>query len=99
MTIAFTLTVGFVSLVIGYYWGKEAQRENAYREDPDNDPGLTGDEDALLLLTKKERYNLGRAMALGNKQEIKRAKEELERAISHIKLIAFEAKMEQLKKK
>lgn len=80
-----------LALIVGYYFGKEAQKDKSYREDPDNDVNTEDGSLQLLLFTKKERYDYGRAMALGNKKEIAFAKKKLEDAISYVRNAAIEA--------
>ncbi len=92
------ILIGVIALLAGYWFGKEQQQSLDFKKDPDNDPKLSDDDSTILLFTKQERYELGRAMAIGSKTDVKRAKEKLQLAVGHFTGIACENKMEDLKK-
>jgi len=92
------ILIGVIVLLVGYWFGKEQQQSLDFKKDPDNDPDLSDDEMTMLLFTKQKRYELGRAMAIGSNKDIKKAKDKLEQARGNAAAIAFESKMEDLKK-
>ena len=60
------------------------KRNNRVKKDPDNDPKLSDDDRTMLSFTKLQRYELGKTMAIGTKEEIKKAKTELENIVTSV---------------
>lgn len=75
----------FICLLVGFYLGKSAGEEKAIKEDPDNDEeGTKPGNLQRLLFTKKQRYEFGRAIVLGNKREIAGKKKKLNDALNTV---------------
>lgn len=98
MNIIFVVVFTTASFFLGKYFGSNEKEQEMFLKNPDYD--MEGSKEGnlqLLLFTKSERYDLGRAMVLGTKKDIKIAKNKLEKAIINIKSISADVQAEKHK--